>query len=46
MGKGGRLVNLDEGIKSQERQEKYMDDLININTYHESIKKHKQLIKK
>lgn len=46
MGKGGRLVNLDEGIKSQERQEKYMDDLININTYHESIKKHKQFIKK
>lgn len=43
MGKGGRLVNLDEGINSQTRQEKYMDDLISINTYHNSINTHKQL---
>lgn len=34
IGKGGTLVNLDEGIKYKERQERYADYLAEINTYY------------
>lgn len=34
MGKGGRLVNLDEGIKAKERQARYCKHLKEINNYY------------
>ena len=36
MGKGGRLVNLDEGIKSKERQSRYADHLAEINSFYKN----------
>jgi hypothetical protein len=38
-GKGGRLVNLDEGIKSAERREKYTEYLIELNSYYKNLLK-------
>jgi len=36
MGKSGRLVNLDEGLKSKERQMLYRDSLIKLNSFYEN----------
>ena len=36
MGKGGRLVNLDEGIKSKERQSRYASHLVEINSFYKN----------
>jgi hypothetical protein len=36
VGKGGHLVNLDEGIKSKERQERYGKWLSNLNSYYKN----------
>ena len=36
IGKGGRLVNLDEGVKSAERHSRYVDSLVNINEYYKN----------
>lgn len=36
IGKGDRLVNLDEGIKSQERQQIYAEHLVNINKFYKN----------
>lgn len=34
---GGRLVNLDEGIKSEERKSRYIEDLSVINTLYKEL---------
>lgn len=36
IGKGGRLVNLDEGVKSKERQLRYATHLIELNSYYKN----------
>lgn len=36
MGKGGKLVNLDEGVKSKERQNKYKSHLILLNDFYKN----------
>ena len=36
IGKGGRLVNLDEGVKSKERQERYKEQLIQLNSFYKN----------
>lgn len=36
IGKGGRLVNLNEGVKSKERQHRYRDYLIEINNFYKN----------
>jgi hypothetical protein len=36
MSKSGRLVNLDEGLKSKERQMLYRDSLIKLNSFYEN----------
>lgn len=37
IGKGGRLVNLDEGVNFKERRNIYKEDLIHINTYYKEL---------
>ena len=36
MGKGGRLVNLDEGIKPEERRQIYYNDLKNLSKFYQN----------
>lgn len=36
LGKGGRLVNLDEGVKAKERQNRYKDKLTEINDFYKN----------
>ena len=36
MGKGGRLVNLDEGIRAKERQNRYKSSLVDINNFYKN----------
>lgn len=36
IGKGGKLVNLDEGVKYKERQERYATHLMEINNYYKN----------
>jgi hypothetical protein len=36
IGKGGRLVNLDEGVNSEERQFRYAQHLLEINTFYKN----------
>lgn len=42
LGKGGRLVNLDEGVKSQQRQDRYFDSLCEIHNFYKGIKQYKK----
>lgn len=37
LGKGGKLVNLDEGINSKDRHQLYKNHLINLNNYYKNL---------
>lgn len=42
IGKGGKLVNLDEGVNGKERQKKYLDELIKINDFYLNLNNYKK----
>lgn len=44
IGKGGKLSNLDEGVKSEQRQQRYSQELINLHRFYFDLEKYKKTL--